>query len=214
MATAAIDFLQQPLHRPLPVGKVTFEEFIEWCDEDIRAEWVDGRIELMPSPVSIGHQDVLGFLAKTLGGFIELRGLGQTTFAPYKMKLASINRGREPDFIFVKQARAHLVTRNYLDGPADLAIEIASPESKKRDRKVKFEEYAQAGIPEYWLIDPDKQTAEFYLLNTDGHYQPAPLDADGCYHSTVVSGFWLRVNWLWQKPLPNFLDVLRELKAL
>jgi Uma2 family endonuclease len=95
-----------------------------------------------------------------------------------------------------------------------LAIEIVSPESKKRDRKTKFEEYAQAGIPEYWLIDPDKQTAEFYLLDKRGKYQPASPDAEGRYHCTVVAGFWLRVAWLWQRPLPNSLDVLRELKVL
>ena len=55
---------------------------------------------------------------------------------------------------------------------------------------------------------------EFYRLDKRGGYQLASLDDEGRYHSTAVPGFWLRVAWLWQKPLPNFLEVLRELKVI
>lgn len=197
-----------------PTKKVSFEEYIEWLDEDTRAEWIDGRIEIMASPASIGHQNIASFLDKVLGIYIEAHDLGKLVFAPYVMRLAAIARGREPDLIFVQKDREHLITRNYLDGPADLAVEIISPESNKRDRKVKFAEYQIAGIREYWLLDPDKQTAEFYQLEAEGIYEAAALDADGFYHSQVVTGFRLRVAWLWQSPPPATIEVLRELQVL
>ncbi len=195
-----------------PVGKVSFEEFIEWLDEDTRAEWVDGEIVLMPSPVSLGHQNVGGFLHSILNIYVQENNLGHVVFAPYVMRMRAIARGREPDIIFVRQDRTHLLTRHYLDGPADLAIEIISPESVKRDRKEKFGEYEGAGVAEYWLIDPDHQTAEFYQLGADGLYQQVAIEADGVYRSKVVAGFWLRVDWLWHPPA--VLDALRELKVM
>jgi len=210
MATAIGELAQ----RIPPEEYVTFEEYIEWLDEDTRAEWVDGRIEIMASPAALNHQDIGGFLYSILRIYLESKDLGRVVLAPYVMRMAAIARGREPDLIFVQKDRAHLLTRNYLDGPADLAVEIVSPESNKRDRKVKFAEYQIAGIREYWLIDPDKQTAEFYQLDEEGTYEPAAPDADGFYHSQVIAGFRLRVDWLWQSPMPTTVEVLRELKAL
>jgi Uma2 family endonuclease len=209
MATAVSELAE----RIPPKEKMSFEEYIEWLDEDMRAEWVNGRIEIMASPASFGHQDVGGFLYSILRAYLESKDLGRLVLAPYVMRLAAIARGREPDLIFVQKDRVHLLTRHYLDGPADLAVEIVSPESNKRDRKVKFAEYQVAGVREYWLIDPDKQTAEFYQLDDDG-YELAALDEEGFYHSHVIAGFTLRVDWLWQTPMPATLDVLRELKVL
>jgi Uma2 family endonuclease len=75
----------------------------------------------------------------------------------------------------------------------------------------KFYEYERADIPEYWLIDPDTRRAEFFRLGASGQYKSAPPGDDGIYRATVVPGFWLRVAWLWQEPLPPVLAVLREL---
>jgi len=210
MATSTSELTQ----RVPPKRKVSFEEFIEWLDEDTRAEWVDGEIILMPSPATLDHQNCGGFLYRILVFYIEANDLGHIVFAPYVMKLTAIARGREPDILFVRKDREHLLTRHYLDGPADLAVEIVSPDSKKRDRKEKFAEYEAAGVREYWMFDPDHQKAEFYELGEDGRYHCAALDENGVYHSKVVAGFWLRVDWLWQTPSPATLDVLRELKVL
>ena len=209
MATAVSELIE----RIPPKENMSFEEYIDWLDTDTRADWVNGRIEILASPAALSHQEAGGFLYKVLGFYVEAHDLGQLIFAPYVMRLAAIARGREPDLIFVRKDRTHLLTRHYLDGPADLAIEIVSPESDKRDRKIKFAEYQVAGVREYWLIDPDKQTAEFYRLDEDG-YELAALAEDGFYHSQVIAGFRLHIDWLWQSPPPATLDVLRELKVL
>jgi Uma2 family endonuclease len=196
-----------------PTHKVSFEEYIEWLDEDTRAEWVDGEIALM-APATLDHQNAGLFLSKVLSIYVEANRLGQVVFAPYVMKLAAISRGREPDIIFVRKNREHLFTRHYLDGPADLAIEIISPDSRRRDRKEKFTEYEAAGVLEYWMFEPDHKQAEFYQLGNDGRYHRVEIDDDGIYRSKVIPGFWLKVEWLWQTPAPATLDVLCELNIL
>ena len=194
----------QPVH-------MSYEEFLDWADEDTLAEWVEREV-IMTSPASEPHQNLVGFLSSVLRTFVEQHELGQLLVAPFQMKLET--SGREPDLLFIGSDRLDRVHRTYLDGPADLAIEIVSPESAGRDRGEKYYEYEAAGIPEYWLLDPQTARAEFYQLGPEGQYRLVAPDTEGVYRSAVLPGFWLRVDWLWQQPLPRVLDVLRELNVL
>jgi len=189
--------------------KMTYEEFLAWADEDTLAEWVDGEVA-MYSPASNRHQDMVRFLAAILSVFVETSDLGVIRPAPFQIKLGPDLPGREPDLLFVAVDHLDRLKETYLDGPADLVVEIASPESIGRDRGDKFYEYARGGVPEYWLIDPEMEWAEFYQLE-GGRYRMAFSGKEGRYDALVLTGFWLRVEWLWQEPLPKVLDVLREL---
>jgi len=191
-----------------PPRRMTYEEFLVWADEDTLAEWEDGEV-VMYSPASDRHQDLADFLTAIMRIYVESRELGWVRSAPFQMKL---DRGVEPDLLFVAQDHLDRLRETYLDGPADLVVEIVSPESRERDRGTKFYEYEQAGIPEYWLIDPQREQAEFYQLDAQGRYHLNLPDAEGIYRSRVVPGFWLRVAWLWQPP--SVLDVLRQLGLL
>jgi Uma2 family endonuclease len=178
-------------------ARMTYEEFLDWADEDTLAEWVDGEV-IMASPANKEHQDIAGFLAAILRFYVEENQLGVILIAPFQMKLAL--SGREPDVLFVAAAHQQRLKKTYLDGPADVAVEIISPESAGRDRGDKYFEYEKAGIPEYWLIDPLSRRAEFYHLNAQGTYQLAPIAPDGIYRSVMIPGFWLRIGWLWKLP--------------
>jgi Uma2 family endonuclease len=124
-----------------------------------------------------------------------------------------LERGREPDLLFVTTEHLARLRGTYLDGPADLVLEITSPESIGRDRGEKFYEYAQGGVPEYWLIDPQMRWAEFYQLEQAG-YRVAFSGQKGTYHALTLPGFWLRIEWLWQEPLPQPLQALGEIVGL
>jgi Uma2 family endonuclease len=190
---------------------MSYEEFLAWCDEDTWAEWVEGEV-IMVSPASERHQDLQRFLQAVLGIFVEQHGLGRVLGAPFQMRLSgSIRSGREPDVLFIAQAHLERLRETYLDGPADVVVEIVSAESGPRDRGEKFYEYEAGGVQEYWLIDPERQQAEFYQRGADGRYRLSLGGAEGVYRATAIPGFWLKVEWLWQRPLPRVLDALREL---
>jgi Uma2 family endonuclease len=199
--------LVSPAKGSPPLPRMTFEEFLDW-NGDTYAEWVDGEVILM-SPVSSKHQLLAAFLAALLQFFVEANNRGLVLTAPFLMKLAFRPSGREPDVMFIARERLDDLTNVYLDGPADLAIEVISPDSRTRDRKDKYLEYQQAGVREYWLFDPIRKRTEFYRLNEEGTYTAFPVD-DGIFRSEVLQGLWLKVDWLWQEPLPSLMSVLKE----
>jgi Uma2 family endonuclease len=189
---------------------MAYEQFLDWAmHNDIRAEWVDGKVFLM-SPVSTRHQLLSVFLTTLLNYFVTTRTLGLILTAPFQMRLAHPPRGREPDLLFIASANLGRLEKTHLNGPADLVIEIVSPESTGRDRGEKFSEYEIAGISEYWLIDPEREQADFYQL-VEGRYQLVLGGRTGRYTSTVVPGFWLEVEWLWQDPLPPVDEIWRQI---
>jgi len=192
--------------------KLSYEEFLEWTDEDMNAEWVDGEV-IMTSPASDEHQDESGFLTSVLRIFVRHHRLGWVRNAPFQMKTGPNLPGREPDIVYLAPEHLDRLKRTFIDGPADLAVEIMSPESEERDRGDKFKEYATGGVSEYWLINPMQRWAEFYRLES-GRYHTIFAGSEGVFRSEVLPGFWLKVEWLWQQPKPAELDVLRELGVL
>ena len=193
--------------------RMTYEEFLEWADEDTLAEWVDGEVILM-APASNKHQDICDFLTALLRHFTEGHQLGVVRSAPFQMKTGPDLSGREPDVVFVAREHLDRLKETYLDGPADLAIEIVSTQSRYRDREAKFEEYQRGGVREYWLIDPIRQQAEFYYLRENQRYRLADIGEDGVFRSEVLPGLWLKVEWLWQEPLPLLREVLGQWEVL
>ncbi len=189
--------------------RMTYQEFLSWADEDTLAEWVNGEV-LMTSPASTRHQKLCGFLANILQVFTRYRDLGVVMTAPFQMKLEN---GREPDILFVKTAHVDRLQATYLEGPADMVVEVISPESIGRDRGDKFYEYAQGGVPEYWLVDPQRQQAEFYEL-VSGYYQVRFSGHKGRYEALTLPEFWMRVEWLWEDPLRSPIRALAEIVGM
>ena len=181
--------------RPGQDAYLTFEEFLA-LPEPERAEWVDGRLVAMPG-VTREHADITSFLSWLLKSFMLQHSLGRLYQDPFLMRLGEGQPARAPDLMFIAEGHSGRLRDNYLDGPADIAIEVISPGSRGIDRGDKYAEYEAAGVTEYWLIDPERRVAEFYRL-TDGRYELAPI-VDGIFRSEVLPGFWLRVEWLWER---------------
>jgi Uma2 family endonuclease len=190
--------------------KMSFEEFLKFGDEDTWAEWIDGEVIFMYS-ASSKHQDIVLFLAQVLGLYVRTHNLGDILLAPFAMKLEKERRGREPDLLFVCNERKHLIEPTFLNGAADVVIEVISPESISRDRGEKFVEYESAGVREYWLIDYERKRAEFYELDEENRYRL--IQTNGLFRSKIITDFFLHENWFWQEQLPT-IEALKELKIL
>ena len=204
MTTGPIIRPSQTEKEPLPQ---TIDEFLTWGDEDTWAEWRDGELIVM-SPASLRHQEIVAFLTALLHLFVQRHALGRVVTAPFAMRLR--HSVREPDILVVRHEHLERLQPTHLDGAADLVVEVISPESVGRDRGEKFYEYEEAGVQEYWLIDPQREVLEVYTLEGK-RFRLAFMEHTGRYESKVLPGFWVQAEWFWQEPLPPTLEALKAL---
>ncbi len=183
---------------------MSYEEFLAMDGEHQHAEWEDG-VSIIFMPATPQHQEIVTFLVALMRVFAQFFNLGRVLTAPVEMKVSPTSNAREPDILFVATENLNLINEKRLAGPADLIIEVISPESVSRDQRKKLHEYEAAGVKEYWVLDarPRKQRAEFWVLDANGRYQTGTVNQDGIYHSTVLKGFWVNVAWLWATQLPD-----------
>jgi Uma2 family endonuclease len=192
--------------------RMSYEQFLAWSDEDTHAEWVNGEVIVFMPPVT-AHQRIVTFLIRLLSLYADLLHLGEIFTAPFEMRHLPGYASREPDLLFVSRDRLHHITKERLDGPADLVVEVVSPSSARRDYHEKQAEYERAGVREYWVIDPrpGSERALCYTLGPDQRYHAILPDAEGRSHSVVLPGFWFRAAWLFQTPHPDpLMTLIRE----
>lgn len=185
---------------------VSYEDFLRAYD-GVRAEWVDGKVVEM-SPQTDRHLLIWGFLYKAISGFVAQKGIGGLVGqAGFQVRL-SPKVAREPDVFYLAPENEHRFKRTFVDGPVDLAVELISPDSRVRDRRDKFVEYARNGVREYWIIDPDAETVEVFRL-ASGAYEPVPLGNPPRVTSEVIPGLWIDPAWMWTDK-PNEWAAFRE----
>ena len=196
----------------------TYEEYLSVAAETRIVEWADGEIiEYMPPLIE--HQDLTGFLFSLFSAFVGELDLGKVVIAPSEVRLWPDGPAREPDVFVVLKSRISGFDNWRFNGAPDLVVEVVSPGSVREDRVRKFTEYEQAGVREYWLVDPrpNHRTVECYRRDDAGVFQPVEADEQGRLYSAVLADdkarFWLHVSWLWQEPLPKVRTALGEILA-
>jgi Uma2 family endonuclease len=186
--------------------RMTEREFDRWTwPESLRAEWVEGEVIII-SPANDDHVEIGHWLETLLGMFVAKHRLGRVA-SDLLVRLPG--RRRLPDILFVTKGGKAQFTRTYLEGAPDLIVEIVSPDSESRDWRDKYLDYQNAGVREYWIIDPASQHVEFYALKR-GKYVLIE-EKKGVLRSGVVTGFWIRTAWLWKKPGPNVYELAKEI---
>lgn len=188
--------------------------FAEWMEHyaEAHTEWVEGVVVKL-SPVSLEHNDLDGFLYTLLKFYLEETREALILRHPFVMKITPGSSAREPDIHIVLKERESIVKHTMTAGPADIVIEIVSPESMRRDYEEKFAEYQGGGVREYWLFDPIFKKASFYRLDERGQYQPAELK-DDLFRSTFLPRFRLDTRVLWQNPLPTGKQITNMVEAM
>lgn len=158
-------------------------------------EFDSGQIEVLQMP-SQSHQLLVAFLYRLLSDFVRQQGLGLVLFAPLPVKLWQ-GKMREPDVLFMRREHKDRRHENYWSG-ADLVMEVVSPDDPSRDKIAKRREYARAGIPEYWLVDPFEKTVTVFSLpeQAEEYAVHGVFGSGGLAQSASLPGFSMAVDGL------------------
>ncbi|HRQ37869.1 MAG TPA: Uma2 family endonuclease [Chloroflexota bacterium] len=172
----------------------------EWSEQDYFAletdnfvEFDNGYLEFLPIPTLV-HQRIMLFLYRLLHTFVEARALGEVLTAPLPVRLWN-KKYRETDIIFLSSERRISTEDKYPTG-ADMVVEIVSEgkEDRERDLETKREEYALAGIAEYWVIDPKKRQIWVLKLVDDEYVVHGQFKEGERATSVLLAGFGVEVT--------------------
>jgi Uma2 family endonuclease len=164
-----------------------YEDWLE-LDDGVRAELVDGEIYQMASPGQ-RHQEILGEIFRQLATF--LKGKPCKVFpAPFGVRLDQ-DAVFEPDIVVV--CDKNKLNGKICDGVPDLVVEIISPSSAHYDRLFKFNRYLNAGVREYWIVDPDTGSVQINTLE-NGKYTAAMYGSDDTAPVGALPGCEITLN--------------------
>jgi Uma2 family endonuclease len=195
---------------------LSFEEYLRQYSsrEGLKSEWLGGEVAIYPVTNNLAHQRLLYVLSFLLHYFLSQKQLGQLVFMGLPMKYSDQHPAREPDLMVLLNEHANRLRPTSVEGIADVVIEIVLPESTARDRGDKFIEYENAGVPEYWLLDPIRNEALIYALDAQGTYERVPLDEQDRIVSRVLPGFAVSQAFMWRAILPDAVELIAEAQKL
>lgn len=217
--TISPDLLQKLTHSPrLPLYVETLQNlladeqtrrqhFYDEITEQQKAEFINGEI-IVPSPVKLTHSTASQNLFKLLSTYVVCH---QSGYVGHEKILISLTRNDyEPDICYFNADKAATFHPQQMKFPApDLIVEVLSPSTAAIDRGVKFEDYAAHDVAEYWLIDPDEQIVEQYLLDGGIYQLHVRVTAEMTISSAILPDFQIPVRAIFDEQVQ--LAALRQL---
>jgi Uma2 family endonuclease len=182
---------ETPLAPRSGLGPYRKVDYLGLPDEP-RCELLYGRLVVMPAPTA-RHQHVVVRIVHILVGWADRHG-DQALVSPIDVVLAD-HSVVQPDVIYVSAARSSIV-RDRIEGAPDLVVEVLSPGTARRDLGEKLRLYAEAGVAEYWIVDPGLQTFEL-LVYTGGGFRVSPPDGP-TFRSAAIPGLELDLEAFWR----------------
>lgn len=146
-----------------PKRKLDYDDYAAAPDDGQRYEIIRGELYVTPAPGTL-HQRVLLRLAQQLVSFYHVGNRGEVFVAPVDLILTRHDI-LQPDILVVTNPSS--ITERGIEKAPLLVIEILSPTSRRQDRGVKFERYAQLGVEHYWILDVEARRIECFRRNGD-----------------------------------------------
>lgn len=190
-------------------------QFYTTVDENRKMEFINGTV-IFHSPVMKRHNVTTGYIYTLAHIFANKHQQG---FVGIEKILVSLTRNDyEPDMCFFRIETARLFTATQMQFPApDWIVEVLSPSTAQIDRTIKFQDYAAHGVSEYWIVDPDTETVEQYILtdnpddadnetDTEPQYTLVLKAQNGTIQGIALEGFCV--------PIRALFDETEHLRAL
>lgn len=174
------------------------QEFYEEIEDGVKMEFINGET-IMHSPDRIEHVITRKCLVNLLNNYVLTHALGLV--ADEKLLVCLTRNDYMPDVVFYGREKAAKIVPGQMQFPApDFVAEVLSPSTRRRDRGVKFEDYAAHGVAEYWLLDPATQTVEIFHLTPLGEYALATkVRGESEARSSAIRGFRVQARALFDE---------------
>ena len=173
-------------------GEWTYEHWLHFPNDSWKYEIIDGVLYMSPPP-TINHQDVSGELFTRMRVFARDNKLGTILAAPCGVRLPTQSVPVEPDILFVRRERRHIIEERYVEGAPDLVVEVLSRSNAEYDRTTKYRQYELAGVAEYWIVNYWDETVAIYLMVSDRYQLTHTYQRDETAVSQVLTGFQIAV---------------------
>jgi Uma2 family endonuclease len=190
--------LQQQLNQLTAVERENRSRYYSRLTGEYRAEFINGE-EVLAMPAKKQHIDVIELLLFLLQAFLRLSNLG---YAARENALTVFERNDYlPDVCFWRRDKSDQFTPDQIKfPPPDFIVEVPSESTRLRDRGVKFQDYAAHGVQEYWIVDPESETVEQYVLDhTASVYELQLKSQTGMITSVVVTGFEIPIRAIFDR---------------
>ena len=176
------------------------DDFYDWVTEDTRAEFINGEV-VVQSPAKDRHTEAVANLASLLKTYVDIDEVG--IVRPETALVTLTRNDYLPDICYFGEEKASRISSSQMKyPPPDFIIEVLSPSTEKTDRTTKFDDYADHGVWEYWLVDTETETVEQYLLR-DGRYELHLKVNAGTLTSDIVEGFEIPVKAIFDRKAKN-----------
>ncbi|MEZ4835244.1 MAG: Uma2 family endonuclease [Caldilineaceae bacterium] len=177
-----------------PQGQWTYEDYACLPDDGWKYEVMKGRLYITPAPAP-QHQRVILRLSQQLTTYVDKRKLGEIFIAPVDVILPNaLGAPVQPDIFLVNAEDAEIVGEKYVEGVPALVVDVLSPSNWLDDRRTKLEIYAEAGVSEYWIVDPRARTVEVFTLADQGYELLGRYAVGEVASSRLLDGFAVAVD--------------------
>lgn len=170
---------------------LTYENYLKTSDDECH-KLLDGELFILPAP-NTAHQHVTMKLGARSDIFIEERRLGVVDSAPTDV-LLSASDVVQPDLMFISSEQDGMVTPANITGAPDLLVEIRSDANAERDETLKRKLYAEHGVKEYWMVDPDARTIKVLILGRDDYGEVTPHRNGQSLNSRLLECFSVNLD--------------------
>ena len=176
----------------IPVkASYTFEDY-EHLPEGAPYEFIEGQLIMSPYPTP-QHQIITKHLLVGLNHYTQEHAIGIVIQSPIGVKLSETTV-LEPDILFIAEHRCEIIGDKYIEGAPDLVVEVLSPSNAYYDLRKKKRLYEQFGVREYWIVDPEEQSVEVYILQEAAYQLMENNPKDEVVFSQVIEGLEIRLS--------------------
>jgi len=145
-------------------GEWTYDDFLRLPDDGNRYEIIEGVLYMTNAP-DIDHQYAVMEIAFQLKRHANEGKLGYVLTAPFEVHLSERTRPVQPDVLFIRTERWPGSGAKFFEGPPDIVVEVLSGSTSRTDQVVKFTAYEQAGVAEYWIVNPKLGSVQVFTLS-------------------------------------------------